>query len=157
MTKYFVFRASDFNGQINESGSMEEMACEITAFISQNEFNKNDLCAYSETDSQSTWGVLRKLSYCSLEINPNTAEIWRKEVSQIIAHVIKIRNAIEISHLKLDKAVYDFQQACSSSKYFKKVWILNDLGLDDAFDILDNFSENSVLKIVKSMFKLKGL
>ena len=156
MTKYYVFNNSELNGQLNESGSTEEIACEIAAIFSQGDVAKENLYAYSESNPEATWGVLKNAVCYSLEIDKSNEEFWKKEASQLIECAMKIEVAIGEAYSGIAKSVIDFDQACERSENFQDVRVFDDLGLDAAFDILENNSEYSVLNIVEEIFKVKA-
>ena len=157
MTKYYVFYNSELNGQLNESGSMEEMACEIAAIISQGDLAKENLYAYSESNPQATWGVLKNAVCYSLEIIESNADFWRKEAIKLFKHAMEIEAAIGVAYSGIVKAVMEFDNACERSENFQDARVFDDLGLDAAFGILQNLSQYSILNKVEEIFMFTRL
>jgi hypothetical protein len=154
MKKYYVFKSLDLNSLYMTPGSMEDLACEIAAFVSQGAEAKQNLISYSEDNSQATWEVLKKTPCFTLEIDNVKAEIWKKEARQLVGLARNIDIAIGNAYSEIVNSVRDFDNACEHSENFQDVRVFDDLGLDAAFEILENNSEYSVLNIVEEIFKV---
>jgi len=155
MTKYYVFKSLDLNSLYMKPGSMEDLACEISSFVSQGSIARQNLISYSEESSQVTWEVLKKMPCFTLEIDDIKAEIWKKEARQLVELARNIESAIGNAYSKIVDSVREFDNACDHSENFQDVRVFDDLGLDAAFEILENNSEYSVLNIVEEIFKIE--
>ena len=156
MTKYYVFKSLDLNSLYMTPGSMEDLACEIAAFVSQWTFTKQNLISYSESNSQSAWVALQKMPSYTLEIDDAKAEIWKKEARQLVELARNIDIAIGNAYSEIVNSVRDFDNACEHSENFQDARVFDNLGLDAAFEILENNSEYSVLNIVEEIFKVRA-
>ena len=115
---------------------------------------KQNLISYSEDNSQATWEVLKRTPCFTLEIDNVKAEIWKKEARQLVGLARNIDIAIGNAYSEIVNSVRDFDNACEHSENFQDVRVFDDLGLDAAFEILENNSEYSILNIIEEIFKV---
>lgn len=157
MTKYVVFKNQPDSGQSNVPGSREEMACNIAMVATQDVLPKDFYIAYPSDSPQSTMGILKNTAEFSVEINDELAELWVKELWPLAELSVAIDNAIGDAYPGIVEAVQAFDQACANSENFKNYQVLKNIGVNSAFDILENFSYQEISDKVDEIFEVTSL
>lgn len=157
MTKYLVFKNQPNSGQVNVPGSREEMACNIAMVASQDVLPKDFYIAYPSESPQSTFEILKDTAEFSVEIDDELAELWTKELWPLAELSVAIDNAIGNAYSSIVEATQAFDHACASSENFKDYEVLKNLGVNAAFDILENFSYQEVSEKVDEIYEVTSL
>jgi hypothetical protein len=157
MTKYFVCINQPNSGQVNVPGSREEMACNIAMVASQFEKPKDFYIAYHSSNPQSTWEALKETAKYSVEIDDERAELWEKEFFPLTELSTAINDAIGEAYSAIVEAAQAFDQACAKSRNFGNYQVLENIGLNAAFDILENFSYEEISEKVDEIYEVTSL
>jgi hypothetical protein len=155
MTKYLVFRNQPDSGQTNVPGSREEMACTIAEVVSQDALPKDFYIAYPLENPNSNWDQLKETAMFSVEIDDERAEQWEKEISPLTDLAQAIDDAIGEAYSAIVEAARAFDHACEKSVYFKDIKALENIGMDRAFDNLENGSPYEVAAKVEEVFEVE--
>jgi hypothetical protein len=156
MTKYLVFKNQPDSGQVNEPGSREEMACTIATVVSQDALPKDYYIAYPLENPHSTWESLKDTAKFSVEIDDERAELWEKEIFPLTGLAENIDEAIGDAYGAIVDAAQAFDRACEKSKNFQDIKVLENIGMDRAFDNLENGSFYEVSSRVEEIFEVES-
>ena len=156
MTKYLVFKNQPGSGQTNVPGSREEMACTIAKVVSQDALPKDFYIAYPLENPHSTWESLKDTAKFSVEIDDERAELWEKEILPLTDFSEAIDDAIGDAYSAIVEAARAFDQACGKSKNFQDLSVLKSIGMDRAFDNLENFTAGEISEKVEEIFEVES-
>ena len=156
MTKYLVFKNQPGSGQTNVPGSREEMACTIAKVVSQDALPKDFYIAYALENPHSTWESLKDTAKFSVEIDDERAELWEKEIFPLTALAKSIDEAIGDAYGAIVDAAQAFDHACEKSKNFQDINVLENIGMDRAFDNLENDWSYEVSSRVEEIFEVES-
>jgi hypothetical protein len=155
MTKYLVFKNQPDSGKVNVPGSREEMACTIAKVVTQDALPKNFYIAYPLEDPNSNRDHLKETAMFSVEIDDERADLWEKEISPLTDFAQAIDDAIGEAYSAIVEAARTFDHACEKSIHFKDIKALENLGMDRAFDNLENDSPYEVAAKVEEVFEVE--
>ena len=155
MTKYLVFKNQPGSGQSNVPGSREEMACTIATVVSQDALPKDFYIAYPLENPHSTWESLKDTAKFSVEIDDERAELWEKEIFPLTGLAENIDEAIGDAYSAIVDAAQAFDRACEKSKNFQDIKVLENIGMDRAFDNLENFTAGEISEKVEEIFEVE--
>ena len=156
MTKYLVFKNQPDSGQINVPGSREVMACTIAQVVSQDASAKDFYIAYPLENPNSNWDSLKDTAKFSVEIDDERAELWEKEILPLTNFSGAIDDAIGDAYSAIVEAARAFDQACEKSKNFQDLSVLKSIGMDRAFDNLENFTAGEISEKVEEIFEVES-
>ncbi len=156
MTKYLVFKNQPDSGQVNAPGSREEMACTIAKVVSQDALAKDFYIAYPLENPNSNWDSLKDTAKFSVEIDDERAELWEKEILPLTDFSEAIDDAIGDAYSAIVEAARAFDQACEKSKNFQDLSVLKSIGMDRAFDNLENFTAGEISEKVEEIFEVES-
>ena len=156
MTKYLVFKNQPGSGQTNLPGSREEMACTIAQVVSQDELPKDFYIAYSLENQHSTWESLKDTAKFSVEIDDERAALWENEIYPLTGLAEKIDEAIGDAYGSIVDAAQAFDCACEKSQNFQDIKVLENIGMDRAFDNLENFTAGEISEKVEEIFEVES-
>ena len=156
MTKYLVFKNQPGSGQTNVPGSREEMACTIAQVVSQDELPKDFYIAYPLENPNSNWDSLKDTAKFSVEIDDERAELWEKEIFPLTGLAENIDEAIGDAYSAIVDAAQAFDRACEKSKNFQDIKVLDSIGMDRAFDNLENFTAGEISEKVEEIFEVES-
>jgi len=157
MTKYLVFKNQPDSGQANVPGSREEMACTIATVVSQDALPKDFYIAYPLKNPHSTWESLKDTTKFSVEIDDERAALWENEIFPLTGLAENIDEAIGDAYGAIVDAAQAFERACEKSKTFQDIKVLENIGMDRAFDNLENGSSYEVSSRVEEIFEVESL
>ena len=155
MTKYLVFKNQPGSGQSNVPGSREEMACTIAKVVSQDALPKDFYIAYPLENPHSTWESLKDTAKFSVEIDDARAELWEKEIFPLTGLAESIDEAIGDAYGAIVDAAQAFDRACEKSKNFQDIKVLQNIGMDRAFDNLEHCSFGEISEKVEEIFEVQ--
>ena len=155
MTKYLVFKNQPGSGQSNVPGSREEMACTIATVVSQDALPKDFYIAYPLENPHSTWESLKDTAKFSVEIDDERAELWEKEILPLTDLSYAIDDAIGDAYSAIVEAARALDHACEKSKNFKNISVLQNIGMDRAFDNLEHCSFGEISEKVEEIFEVQ--
>jgi hypothetical protein len=156
MTKYLVFKNQPDSGQTNAPGSREEMACTIATVVSQDALHKDFYIAYPLENPHSTWESLKDTAKFSVEIDDDRAALWENEIFPLTGLAENIDEAIGDAYGAIVDAAQAFERACEKSKNFQDIKVLENIGMDRAFDNLENSSPYEVSSRVEEIFEVES-
>ena len=156
MTKYLVFKNQPDSGQTNVPGSREEMACSIATVVSQDALPKDFYIAYPLENPHSTWESLKDTAKFSVEIDDERAALWENEIFPLTGLAENIDEAIGDAYGAIVDAAQAFERACEKSKNFQDIKVLENIGMDRAFDNLENGSSYEVSSRVEEIFEVES-
>jgi hypothetical protein len=156
MTKYLVFKNQPDSGQANVPGSREEMACTIAKVVSQQPQPKDFYIAYPLENPHSTWESLKETAKFSVEIDDERAALWENEFLPLADLAENINEAIGDAYGAIVDAAQAFDHACEKSKNFQDFKVLDDIGMDRAFDNLENGSSYEVAARAEEIFEVES-
>ena len=156
MTKYLVFKNQPDSGQTNVPGSREEMACTIAKVVSQDALPKDFYIAYPLENPHSTWESLKDTAKFSVEIDDERAELWEKEILPLTDLSYAIDDAIGEAYAAIVEAAQALDHACEKSKNFQDIKVLQNIGMDRAFDNLENGSSYEVACRAEEIFEVES-
>ena len=156
MAKYLVFKNQPDSGQVNAPGSREEMACTIAKVVSQDALPKDFYIAYPLENPNSNWDSLKDTAKFSVEIDDERAELWEKEILPLTDFSEAIDDAIGDAYSAIVEAARAFDQACEKSKNFQDLSVLKSIGMDRAFDNLENFTAGEISEKVEEIFEVES-
>ena len=156
MTKYLVFKNQPDSGQVNAPGSREEMACTIAKVVSQDALAKDFYIAYPLENPNSNWDSLKDTAKFSVEIDDERAELWEKEILPLTDFSEAIDDAIGDAYSAIVEAARAFDQACEKSNNFQDLSVLKSIGMDRAFDNLENFTAGEISEKVEEIFEVES-
>ena len=156
MTKYLVFKNQPDSGQVNAPGSREEMACTIAKLVSQDALAQDFYIAYPLENPNSNWDSLKDTAKFSVEIDDERAELWEKEILPLTDFSEAIDDAIGDAYSAIVEAARAFDQACEKSKNFQDLSVLKSIGMDRAFDNLENFTAGEISEKVEEIFEVES-
>ena len=156
MTKYLVFKNQPDSVQVNAPGSREEMACTIAKLVSQDALPKDFYIAYPLENPNSNWDSLKDTAKFSVEIDDERAELWEKEILPLTDFSEAIDDAIGDAYSAIVEAARAFDQACEKSKNFQDLSVLKSIGMDRAFDNLENFTAGEISEKVEEIFEVES-
>jgi len=154
MTKYLVFKNQPNSGQVNAPGSREEMACTIAKVVSQDALPKDFYIAYPLENPHSTWESLRDTAKFSVEIDDERAELWEKEILPLTDLSEAVDDAIGEAYSSIVEAAMTLDKAFENSKNFKDIKVLENIGMDRAFDNLEHYSFGEISEKVEEIFEV---
>lgn len=157
MTKYLVFKNQPDSGQTNVPGSREEMACFIAQVVSQEANPKDFYVAYPTGSPNSSWESLKETAKFSVEIDDERAELWEKEILPLTDLSEAIDDAIGDAYSAIVEAARALDQACEKSKNFQEIKVLENIGMDRAFDNLEHYSFGEISEKVEEIFEVEIL
>jgi hypothetical protein len=155
MTKYLVCKNQPDSGQSNVPGSREEMACTIAMVVSQDVPKKDYYIAYPLENSNSNWDSLKDTAKFSVEIDDERAELWETEIFPLTVLAENIGEAIGDAYGAIVDAAQAFDRACEKSKNFHDIKVLENIGMDRAFDNLENGSSYEVSSRIEEIFEVE--
>jgi hypothetical protein len=156
MAKYLVFKNQAGSGQTNLPGSREEMACTIAQVVSQDALLQDFYIAYPLENPNSNWDSLKDTAKFSVEIDDERAELWEKEIFPLTALAKSIDEAIGDAYSAIVDAAQAFDHACEKSKNFQDINVLANMGMDRAFDNLENDWSYEVSSRVEEIFEVES-
>jgi len=156
MTKYLVFKNQPDSGQANVPGSREEMACTIATVVSQDALPKDFYIAYPLKNPHSTRESLKDTTKFSVEIDDERAALWENEIFPLTGLAENIDEAIGDAYGAIVDAAQAFERACEKSKTFQDIKVLENIGMDRAFDNLENGSSYEVSSRVEEIFEVES-
>ena len=106
---------------------------------------------------KTTFEILKDTAEFSVEIDDELAELWTKELWPLAELSVAIDNAIGNAYSSIVEATQAFDHACASSENFKDYEVLKNLGVNAAFDILENFSYQEVSEKVDEIYEVTSL
>jgi hypothetical protein len=154
MTKYLVFENQPNSGQVNAPGSREEMACTIAKVVSQDALPKDFYIAFPLENPNSNWDSLKDTAKFSVEIDDERAELWEKEISPLTDLSYAIDDAIGDAYSSIVEAARALDLACEKSKNFQEIKVLENIGMDRAFDNLEHYSFGEISEKVEEIFEV---
>jgi len=154
MTKYLVFKNQPNSGQVNAPGSREEMACTIAKVVSQDALPKDFYIAYPLENPHSTWESLRDTAKFSVEIDDERAELWEKEILPLTDLSEAVDDAIGEAYSSIVEAAMTLDKAFENSKNFQDIKVLENIGMDRAFDNLEHYSFGEISEKVEEIFEV---
>jgi hypothetical protein len=155
MTKYLVFKNQPDSGQANVPGSREEMACTIAKVVSQQPQPKDFYIAYPLENPHSTWESLKETAKFSVEIDDERAALWENEFLPLADLAENINEAIGDAYGAIVDAAQAFDHACEKSKNFKDIKVLENIGMDRAFDNLEHYSFGEISEKFEEIFEVE--
>ena len=156
MAKYLVFKNQAGSGQTNLPGSREQMACTIAQVVSQDALPQDFYIAYPLENPNSNWDSLKDTAKFSVEIDDERAELWGKEIFPVTALAESIDEAIGDAYGAIVAAAQAFDHACEKSKNFQDINVLENMGMDRAFDNLENDWSYEVSSRVEEIFEVES-
>ena len=156
MAKYLVFKNQAGSGQTNLPGSREEMACTIAQVVSQDALPQDFYIAYPLENPNSNWDSLKDTAKFSVEIDDERAELWEKEIFPLTGLVKSIDEAIGDAYGAIVAAAQAFDHACEKSKNFQDINVLENMGMDRAFDNLENDWSYEVSSRIEEIFEVES-
>ena len=154
MTKYLVFKNQPNSGQVNAPGSREEMACTIAKVVSQDALPKDFYIAYPLENPHSTWESLRDTAKFSVEIDDERAELWEKEILPLTDLSQAVDDAIGEAYSSIVESAMTLDKAFENSKNFQDIKVLENIGMDRAFDNLEHYSFGEISEKVEEIFEV---
>ena len=154
MTKYLVFKNQPNSGQVNAPGSREEMACTIAKVVSQDALPKDFYIAFPLENPHSTWESLRDTAKFSVEIDDERAELWEKEILPLTDLSEAVDDAIGEAYSSIVEAAMTLDKAFENSKNFQDIKVLENIGMDRAFDNLEHYSFGEISEKVEEIFEV---
>ena len=154
MTKYLVFKNQPNSGQVNAPGSREEMACTIAKVVSQDALPKDFYIAYPLENPHSTWESLRDTAKFSVEIDDERAELWEKEILPLTDLSEAVDDAIGEAYSSIVEDAMTLDKAFENSKNFQDIKVLENIGMDRAFDNLEHYSFGEISEKVEEIFEV---
>jgi len=156
MAKYLVFKNQPGSEQTNVPGSREEMACDIAKVVSQDALPKDFYIAYVVENPKATWESIKEAASFSVEIDDERAALWVNEILPMANLAEKIDDAIGEAYSVIVEAAQAFDHACEKSKNFQDIKVLRELGIDRAFDVIENGSYYEVSSRVEEIFEVES-
>jgi len=156
MTKYLVFENQPSSGQSNAPGSREEMACTIAQFVMHHAKPRNFYIAYPLENPHASWESVKASAKFSVEIDDERAELWENEISHLADLANEVGETISNAYSAIVKAARAFDDACKHSDRFRDVKVLREMGIDQAFDAIENSPAYEVYARVESVFEIES-
>ena len=154
MTKYLVFKNQPNSGQVNAPGSREEMACTIAKVVSQDALPKDFYIAFPLENHHPSWESIKDTAKFSVEIDDERAEIWEKEILPLTDLSEAVDDAIGEAYSAIVDAAMALDKAFENSKNFQDIKVLENIGMDRAFDNLEHYSFGEISEKVEEIFEV---
>lgn len=94
MGKYYVFRRLDFPDEGCVPNSVEAVACEIFLAIDRSEDDLELFIAFDEIHPLATFGILKNLALCSLDLDDSSLLDWVQRYRNIHAGAQAVQDAL---------------------------------------------------------------
>jgi len=156
MPKYLVFKNQPDSGQANVPGSREEMACIIAQVVTQFAQPRDFYIAYPLENPHSTWESIKESAQFSVEIDDERAALLVNEILPLADLAENINEAIGDAYGAIVDAAQAFDHACEKSKNFQDVKVQRELGIDRAFDVIENGSSYEVAARAEEIFEVES-
>lgn len=155
MTKYLIFKNDTVGALQNESGSREELACEISIAIDMDRIPVSSYVAYVSESPQALLSILKGLPVSSLVLTDENVEIWEKEGEAIRDAICSYQDALDQAYSTIHDTSEELKDLCSESEHFSE--FSPEACIESAFEHLQMVEESDFCEKLAEIFEYESL